>query len=62
MANRKTGQILGAQVCGIGDGIKRLDVLTTAMKFGASLKDIANLDLGYAPPYSEAIDVAIRCV
>jgi NADPH-dependent 2,4-dienoyl-CoA reductase/sulfur reductase-like enzyme/rhodanese-related sulfurtransferase len=60
MANRKTGQISGAQVCGIGDGIKRLDVLTTAMKFGASLKDIANLDLGYAPPYSEAIDVAIH--
>jgi NADPH-dependent 2,4-dienoyl-CoA reductase/sulfur reductase-like enzyme/rhodanese-related sulfurtransferase len=60
MADRATGQILGAQVCGSGDGVKRLDVLSTAIKFGASLKDIANLDLGYAPPYSEAIDVAIH--
>lgn len=59
-ADRKTGKIWGAQVCGTGDGVKRLDILGTAMKFGASLKDIANLDLGYAPPYSEAIDVAIH--
>lgn len=60
IADRRAGKILGAQVCGSGDGVKRLDVLGTAMKFGASLKDIANLDLGYAPPYSEAIDVAIH--
>ncbi len=60
IADRISGRLLGAQVCGFGDGVKRLDVLSTAIKFGASLKDIANLDLGYAPPYSEAIDVAIH--
>jgi len=60
IADRQSGRLLGAQVCGEGEGVKRLDVLGTAMKFGASLKDIANLDLGYAPPFAEAIDVAIH--
>lgn len=60
IADKETGRLLGAQVCGQGEAIKRLDVLGTAIRFGASLKDIANLDLGYAPPYSEAIDVAVH--
>ena len=60
IAEKKSGKLLGAQVCGLGDGIKRLDVLGTAIKLGAQLKDVANLDLGYAPPFAEAIDVAIH--
>lgn len=60
IADKGSGRLLGAQVCGPGDGIKRLDVLSTAIKFNASLTDIANLDLGYAPPYAEAIDLAIH--
>ncbi|CFX70595.1 FAD-dependent pyridine nucleotide-disulphide oxidoreductase [Syntrophomonas zehnderi OL-4] len=60
IADRSTGRLLGAQVCGAGEAIKRVDVFSVAIKFGASLKDIANLDLGYAPPYSEAIDIAIH--
>jgi NADPH-dependent 2,4-dienoyl-CoA reductase/sulfur reductase-like enzyme/rhodanese-related sulfurtransferase len=60
IADKESGRLLGAQVCGPGDGIKRLDVLSTAIKFNASLTDIANLDLGYAPPYAEAIDLAIH--
>lgn len=59
-ADRVSGKLLGAQVSGPGDAIKRLDVLGTAISFGASLQDIAGLDLGYAPPYGEAIDVAIH--
>lgn len=60
IADRDSGALLGAQVCGAGDGVKRLDVLSTAIKLGASLSDIASLDLGYAPPFAEAIDVAIH--
>lgn len=60
IADKDSGRLLGAQVCGEGDGVKRLDVLGTAMKFGATLSDIGNLDLGYSPPYSEAIDVSIH--
>lgn len=60
IADRNSGKLLGTQVCGAGEAIKRLDVLGTAMKFGACLKDIANLDMGYAPPFAEAMDIAIH--
>jgi len=57
LAERSSGKILGAQVVGAGEVMKRLDVLVTAMKYGGTLEDIANLDLGYAPPFSTAIDL-----
>jgi NADPH-dependent 2,4-dienoyl-CoA reductase/sulfur reductase-like enzyme/rhodanese-related sulfurtransferase len=58
IADGKTRKILGAQVVGPGEGVKRIDVLATAMTFGATIDDIASLDLGYAPPYATAIDIA----
>lgn len=57
IAEKGSERVLGAQVVGTGEGIKRLDVLVTAMRYGATLEDIASLDLGYAPPFSTAIDV-----
>lgn len=50
------GKILGAQ--GIGtDGVeKRIDVIATAMKLGATADKLADLELAYAPPYSSAKD------
>lgn len=56
IADRESCKVLGCQVVGEGDGIKRIDVVATAMKFGSNLKSIADLDLGYAPAYSTAID------
>lgn len=56
--DEKTGRLLGAQGQGTGDVVKRIDVLATAITFGATMEDIANLDLGYAPPFSTPIDVA----
>jgi len=56
IAERQSCKLLGCQVIGEGDGIKRIDVVATALKFDADVKDIADLDLGYAPPYSTAID------
>lgn len=56
VADKKTGKVLGAQALGKGEAIKRIDVVATALKFGATVKEIADLDLGYAPPYSTAID------
>jgi len=58
IADRETSKLLGAQVIGAGEGIKRIDVLASALRFGGSVKDIADLDLGYAPPFSTAIDPA----
>jgi rhodanese-related sulfurtransferase len=56
VAERKTCRLLGCQVVGGGDGVKRIDVAATAIKFGSNIKDLADLDLGYAPAYSTAID------
>lgn len=60
IADETSGRLLGAQVCGLGDGIKRLDVLVTALKFGTTLVDIGNLDLGYAPPFATPLDVVVH--
>lgn len=56
VADRKTCRLLGCQVAGEGDGVKRIDVAATAIKFGSNLKGVADIDLGYAPAYSTAID------
>lgn len=56
----RSGRLLGAQVLGPGEGIKRLDVLTTLIQFGGSLEDVMGLDLGYAPPFATAMDVVIH--
>lgn len=56
VAEAKSGRLLGAQAVGPGDAVKRIDVVATALKFGATIDDIPELDLGYAPPYSMAVD------
>jgi rhodanese-related sulfurtransferase len=40
----------------LGDASKRLDVAASAIYFGATVDQFANVDLGYAPPYSTPID------
>lgn len=57
IADRASGRILGAQAVGEGEVAKRIDVLTTAMTFGATVDSLANLDLSYAPPYNGATDL-----
>ena len=58
IADRKTRKILGLQAVGFGEAVKRVDVIATAMTFGATMDDLPALDLGYAPPYSTAVDIA----
>lgn len=60
IAERASGRLLGAQVCGLGEGIKRLDVLATALRFGAKVAELPSLDLGYAPAFATALDVLIH--
>ena len=52
-----TGRVLGAQAIGKGDVIKRIDVIATAIKFGATVEDLKDLELCYAPPFGTAKDV-----
>jgi NADPH-dependent 2,4-dienoyl-CoA reductase/sulfur reductase-like enzyme/rhodanese-related sulfurtransferase len=56
IADRETSKLLGAQVIGPGEGVKRIDVVASVLRFGGGVKDVADLDLGYAPPFSTAID------
>ena len=50
------GRVLGAQAIG-KDGVdKRIDVIATAMAFNATVRELAGLDLSYAPPYGSAKD------
>ena len=60
IADRKTGKMLGAQIIGPGDIARRLDVMVTALTFGATAHQVANLDLAYAPPFSPAMDTLIN--
>ncbi|MBU5362849.1 CoA-disulfide reductase [Enterococcus raffinosus] len=50
------GKILGAQGVGTEGVEKRIDVISTAMKFGAKADELASIELAYAPPYSSAKD------
>ena len=52
----KSGKVLGAQAVGKEGTEKRIDVIATAMKLGATVEDLADLELSYAPPYSSAKD------
>lgn len=52
-----TGKVLGAQAIGKGDAIKRIDVIATAIKFGATVEDLKDIELCYAPPFGTAKDV-----
>ncbi len=56
IAEKSTGRLLGGQALGAGETAKRIDVLAAALTCGAKAADLANLDLGYAPPYNSAMD------
>lgn len=52
----KDGRVLGAQAAGQEGVDKRLDVLATAIYFGANVADLDNLQLAYSPPFGSPRD------
>ncbi len=52
-----SGKILGAQAIGKGDVTKRIDVISTVIKFNGTLEDLKDLEPCYAPPFSTAKDI-----
>lgn len=50
------GKVLGSQIVGYDGVDKRIDVIATALRFGGSIKNLMDLELAYAPPYSSAKD------
>jgi len=51
-----TGRILGAQAVGAAGIDKRLDVVASFLHFGGTVRDLAKVDLAYAPPFGSAKD------
>jgi len=56
LAERTSGQLLGAQIVGKEGAAKRIDVLATAIWNEMSVDKLLNLDLSYAPPFSPVWD------
>jgi NADPH-dependent 2,4-dienoyl-CoA reductase/sulfur reductase-like enzyme/rhodanese-related sulfurtransferase len=56
IADRASGRLLGAEIVGPGGVDKRIDVLATAITFGAKAADLFHLDLAYAPPFATTKD------
>jgi len=50
------GRVLGAQAVGYKGVDKRIDVIAASIRFGATVYDLEELELCYAPPYSSAKD------
>jgi NADPH-dependent 2,4-dienoyl-CoA reductase/sulfur reductase-like enzyme/rhodanese-related sulfurtransferase len=57
VSHTETGKLLGVQAVGAGDVAKRIDIVATALSYGAQTQDLAELDLAYAPPFSSAVDL-----
>jgi NADPH-dependent 2,4-dienoyl-CoA reductase/sulfur reductase-like enzyme len=62
IADKKTGRLLGAEMVGKDGVAKRIDVFATALHNHMTVKDISNLDLSYAPPFSPIWDPVLIAV
>jgi NADPH-dependent 2,4-dienoyl-CoA reductase/sulfur reductase-like enzyme len=56
VAEQRTGRILGAQIIGQEGAAKRVDVMAAAIWNEMTVDEFAQLDLGYAPPFSPVWD------
>lgn len=59
IVDKNQGRLLGAQLTGPLDSVKRIDVYATALANQMTLEQIYNLDLSYAPPFSPVYDPII---
>ena len=55
LAEEGTERVLGLQAVGANVD-KRIDTMVAALSFGATLEDLSNLDIAYAPPFNGPID------
>lgn len=51
-----TGKILGAQAISKGDAVRRVNVIAAMITMNATLEDLSDLELCYAPAYATAKD------
>ncbi len=60
IADRKTEKVLGLQAFGGGEVARRVDVAVAAITMGATVEQLAEFDLGYAPPFAQAVDAILN--
>ncbi|MCL4797394.1 MAG: FAD-dependent oxidoreductase [Bryobacteraceae bacterium] len=53
---RETGRLLGAQAVGVEGAERRIDVISMAIQMGATVHDLEEAELCYAPQYGAAKD------
>lgn len=51
-----SGKVLGAQIVGSEGADKRIDVLAAAIRAGMTVRELSEIDLAYAPPFSSVRD------
>ncbi len=62
IVDQKTHKLLGMQVLGSGAVDKMVDIGVTAITLGATLEQLEDMDLAYAPPFSTAIHPFVAAV
>lgn len=62
IADKASRKFLGVQVLGSGAVDKVTDVAVTAISMGATVDQLTNLDMAYAPPFSTAIHPLVTAV
>ena len=60
IADRKTEKVLGLQAFGSGEIARRVDVAVAAITMKATVEELAEFDLGYAPPFAQAVDAILN--
>ena len=56
VADKRSGELLGAQGVGCANIAQRINTITSLLKTRASVDELLDLDLPYAPPFSGSID------
>jgi NADPH-dependent 2,4-dienoyl-CoA reductase/sulfur reductase-like enzyme/rhodanese-related sulfurtransferase len=59
IADKETGRILGGQAIGEGPSDKFIDILAMALHGKMTCRELANVDLAYAPPFSPVLSPII---
>lgn len=60
LVEKVTGRLLGAQMIGRDGVANRINTLAMALYNGNTVKEIAEVDFAYAPPFSPVIDPILR--
>lgn len=59
VAEAYSGRLLGVQVLGPGEVLSRVDTVAALLHKGGTVEDLAQVDMAYAPPYTNALDSLI---